>query len=122
MQEKYEWTRFFCKINEEAVLVDGAYLYDPKEGEGFVNNHVKSIKDIVSIPCIVILGEPGMGKSVALEDEEERLSRISDASMLPPIHIRMEQFSDEGELRRKLFESQEWGNWKKGDSFLCLVL
>ena len=122
MQKKYEWTRFFCKSDEDVVLEEGAYLYDPKEGEGFVNNHVKSLKDIESIPCIVILGEPGMGKSFALEDEEERLSRISDASMLPPMPIRMEQFSDEGELRRKLFESKEWRNWKDGESVLTLLL
>ena len=99
MNTKYEWTRFFCKSDEDVVLVEDAYLYDPKEGDGFVNSHAVSLEDVESIPCIAILGEPGMGKSVALEDEEERLRRITDTSMLPPMFIRMEQFSDEGEGR-----------------------
>ena len=59
-----------------------------------MNRHIVALEDVASIPCIVILGEPGMGKSTALEDEEKRLKRINNPNMLPPILKRMEEFSD----------------------------
>lgn len=123
MQVKYEWKRFFSKRgDEEPVLVEDAYLYNPENGDGYVNKHVVSLEDVESIPCIVILGEPGLGKSTALEDEEIRLKTTNNLDMLAPILKRMEEFSDEGELRRKVFESQEWVDWKEGDKILPLLL
>lgn len=122
MTKKYEWTRFFCKSNEDAVLVDDAYLYDPQEGEGLVNSHVILLKDIESIPCIVILGEPGMGKSIALEDENERLSQINNSGTLTPVLKKMEEFREGGDLRKVIFESEKWLRWKRGNEKITLLL
>jgi len=123
MQKKYEWKRFFCERgNRDPVLVEDAYLYDPEEREGYLNTNVVSFEDVDSVPCVVILGEPGMGKSTALEDEEQRILREAKPDTIPPISIRMEEFSDGGELRRKIFESVEWQDWQKGDKILTLLV
>ena len=89
MGQKYKWKRFFCKRgDEDPVRVEDAYLYDPEDGERYVNRHVVSLEDVESFPCIVILGEPGVGKSNALEDEVERIKRISNPGVLAPIQIK----------------------------------
>ena len=52
MQAKYEWKRFFCKRDDEdPVLVEDAYLYDPQDGEGYVNPQVANRSHVISWIC-----------------------------------------------------------------------
>lgn len=39
----------------------------------------RTLVDLAETPCLILLGEPGMGKTVALEDEKDRLSAAGQA-------------------------------------------
>ena len=56
-------------------LGDAGYLYDPESELGrVIQPHAVSLEQLESTRCLVLLGEPGIGKSVALADERNRLA------------------------------------------------
>jgi hypothetical protein len=63
----YPWKRFWYARSTGFVLSDGGYLFDP-DGEygGVLNRDALPFERIAGIPCLVLLGEPGIGKSTAL--------------------------------------------------------
>ena len=78
--------------------------------------------EIRHVPCLVLLGEPGMGKSYFVQDEEQRLrtylERSADVSMLK--NLAGSESSDE--VRRRLFESDTYRAWKTGTHKLTLFV
>jgi hypothetical protein len=70
----YPWKRFWCHRSSEFRLTDGGYLSDPDEEYGHIlNPDAVSFEQICSIPCLVLLGEPGIGKSTAIQESEATL-------------------------------------------------
>ena len=71
----HAWKRFWCRRGMEYSLGDAGYLYDPEsELSRVIQPHAVSLEQLESKRCIVLLGEPGIGKSVALADERSRLA------------------------------------------------
>ena len=59
----------------EYSLGDAGYLYDPESELGrVIQPHAVSLEQLESKRCLVLLGEPGIGKSVALSDERSCLA------------------------------------------------
>ena len=70
MTQVYEWKRFWCPRESRIKLSDGGYLVDPDlEWGRLLNSDVLPFVSIVEKPCLVLLGEPGIGKSFAIESE-----------------------------------------------------
>jgi hypothetical protein len=111
----YNWTRYWCSR-------DGGYHVD---GNGLL---VRSIvfKDtfefssISATPCLILLGEPGIGKSHAVKDAV-RFAResLGDDRCLP---LDLRSFGDEGRLYDALFKSTEVKEWLDGSHRLNLFL
>src|SRR6185312_15455624 len=74
-RRKYEWRRFWCRREGNLQLDFQGYLADP-EGDGWIRqtDDVVEFSKLSSTPCVVLLGEPGMGKSTAVSDGLERAS------------------------------------------------
>src|SRR5438132_260881 len=63
----YQWQRFWCPREGQLNLGDDGFLVDPDGEYGSVlNPDVRSFDRIKDTPCLVLLGEPGTGKSTAL--------------------------------------------------------
>lgn len=62
-----------------------------------------------SAPCLVLLGEPGLGKSQAVKDADRAL----DESPEKPLHQRIDlgAYFDAGSIRAKLIEGEPWREW-----------
>ena len=56
--------------------------------------------------ALILLGEPGMGKSMTLQEEHPRLTQGS-ASGVTSLRVDLRAFSSEDLLYRRIFESQE---------------
>ena len=56
--------------------------------------------------ALILLGEPGMGKSMTLQEEHARLTQGS-ASGVTSLRVDLRAFSSEDLLYRRIFESQE---------------
>lgn len=128
MQNRYNWTRFICPINKEYSLGPDGFLVDPiSAGEygKIVQPHLQTIEEIEGdkdIPCLVILGEPGIGKTSVLESMYRfRLGNLPSNSIA--LKWNLNQFSTDDLLVRDIFQSAEILEWKKSkDQNLYLYL
>lgn len=77
----YRWKRFWCKWEGKYLLTDDGYLYDP-ESERFGDRcpDVVSFQSISNNHCLILLGEPGMGKTSAMNEEEKTIDSSIEVS------------------------------------------
>lgn len=69
IHKPYKWERYWCPADSSYSLSDDGFLVDPESslGKYYSSNAVKFQK-IPEASCLVFLGEPGIGKTKALED------------------------------------------------------
>jgi hypothetical protein len=72
--------------------------------------------------CLVLLGEPGMGKTTTLEAERERRKHEIGMSGDSLIWRDLGEYGQETRLIRDLFEGPGWDLWRAGDRALHLYL
>lgn len=72
----YPWRRFWAPREGSIALEDGGFLTDPEGKYGrSLNPDVISLEALEEVPCLVLLGEPGIGKSTVIEGHfEQQLS------------------------------------------------
>lgn len=75
----YPWKRFWYRDGEEARLEDAGFLADPESEYAFIfGSNAVSLEQLSQVPCLILLGDPGMGKSTAVHDEVQRLQSKHD--------------------------------------------
>ncbi|MBI3248296.1 MAG: hypothetical protein HYZ50_17455 [Deltaproteobacteria bacterium] len=119
----YNWKRFWCPRGENITLSFEGYLDDPEAELGrYSNPNAKPFEAIAEIPCLILLGEPGLGKTHAIRAEWEAtktkaLQRGEDA-----LWFDLRSYGSEDRLVRNLFESREFCAWLDGNYRLSLFL
>lgn len=120
---RYNWKRFWCPREGKINLSDGGFLYDPEsEFAQYVESDVVPFEQIADRPCLALLGEPGIGKSMAMEGIRASLYqalRIPDEHIL---YVNLNEYGDESRLIRDVFECDEFVAWRKGNRVLHLLL
>lgn len=67
MSERYDWPRFLVARDGAVILDEQDYLVDPTTEYGaLANPHAKAFTDLPDFPILILLGEPGIGKSTLL--------------------------------------------------------
>lgn len=108
----YNWKRFWAKREGQVNLSDGGYLFDPDSEWGKIYNpDVFPFSGIANTPCLILLGEPGIGKSVAIRSEFNTIE-VSDPTQRMILDLR--SIGSDTQLNRKLFDNENFRNWKKG--------
>ncbi|MBK7078182.1 MAG: hypothetical protein IPH44_38545 [Myxococcales bacterium] len=69
----HDWRRFWCARDGSYSLADGGFLVDPETDYGQHFHSVDPLDRLVDVPCMVLLGEPGIGKSTVVKREARRL-------------------------------------------------
>lgn len=65
------WKRYWCPRGGNMNLYSG-FLPDPdSDFEKYFNPDIKPLEELLSIPCLVLLGEPGIGKSTVLSNYQQ---------------------------------------------------
>ncbi|MGV7116675.1 hypothetical protein [Paenibacillus kyungheensis] len=68
MNNNFSLKRFWYDRSGTISLADGDYLYEPESEYGnIVNKDVVPFEAISEVPCLILLGEPGIGKTEALK-------------------------------------------------------
>ena len=80
------------------------------------------MESLLRYRALILLGEPGIGKTTALADETERVKELASSSKRTVIHADLRAYSSEGLLYKQLFESPEFLAWLGDDSELDLHL
>ena len=118
-QKRFDWSRFWVEHGGAVDLSDGGYLSDPKYLLG--RSELRTLPDLAGMRAMALLGEPGMGKSVALATEAHRQkSEAGDNTNV--FHADLRSFSSDVLLNAKVFESAEVTRWKAGTEHLILYL
>lgn len=119
----YNWKRFWCSRTGSFDLSDGGYLADPDSEWGHLYNpNVKSFESITTIPCLVLLGEPGIGKTHAIQIAQsatcDKIKEVGDQVLC----LDLRSYGSEDRLIRNLFENTTFLSWISGKHRLHVFL
>lgn len=100
----YRWPRFWVPPDGTIDLSDAGFLRDPTEWLARPLGP-EPLAALQHWRALVLLGEPGIGKSTTLKEEADRVASLPANANLSSIHIDLRAFSSESLLCQKVFES-----------------
>jgi hypothetical protein len=117
----YNWKRFWC-INTGNIRLDyGGFLEDPESEYGH-NPDVVPFNSISHIPCLVLLGEPGIGKTTAINQAFSELKTELETSEDDCLFFNLGDFDSNQDLLNGIFQSDKFIKWLNGNYKLHLFL
>ena len=123
---RYEWKRFWLPRSEAAIsLSDRGYFPDPdSEYARWLNPEATTFESIDHYPCLVLLGEPGIGKSTVMEaacqHQNVKVKEGRENIKIPSLDLR--SYGDANRLIQDLFESEIFKAWRSGSGLLVIFL
>ena len=106
-----------------SLLSDRGYLVNPESEWGKSQNpDLLEIEAIAHLPCVVLLGEPGIGKSETIEAAKTKLAPIIKEDGGDLIYLDLHSFGSEDRLIKELFDGSQFLTWLEGDYTLHLFL
>lgn len=121
--QDYGWKRFWCPRSGQINLSCGGYLCDPETEWGHINNpDLVTFEAISDLPCLALLGEPGIGKSHALEAEQKQIISKIQQQGGQVLTLNLRSYGDESRLVNKLFNSPQFNAWLQGTHQLHIFL
>ena len=101
--QKYNWNRFWFPRGENINFDGNGYLYNPNSQYGsYLNGNLVSIDILSSAQCLILLGEPGIGKTSELDKyyitEFSRIKKEGNHA----VNIDLSIYDSGAELRKEL--------------------
>jgi hypothetical protein len=119
----FQWKRFWCPRTGTFNLSDDGYLLDPDSEFGkLANPDVVPFDSVLHLPCLALLGEPGIGKTYALKSELTRAEAGLPARGDQLLSFDLRSYTSDDRLCRALFEDTTVRRWLRGTSRLHLFL
>lgn len=110
-------------MGESISLSFGGYLDDPESEWGRHSNpNAKPFEAISGTSCLVLLGEPGMGKSQTIEGERKAVTETIEQKGGTVLWLDLRSYGSEDRLVRSLFECEQFLTWTKGHHRLHIFL
>src|SRR3990172_1045272 len=112
MSQLFKWKRFWCSRSGYISLDDNGFMMDPEHRySAFYNKDVGPFEEIQKFPCLILLGEPGSGKTTALHSEYEIYLQQNDNSSDKYFYKNLNEYGDEQRLIGEIFKSNEIIDW-----------
>jgi len=109
---RYDWRRFWVRQTDVLDLSDAGFLRDPEDPFG--GHGLPQLPELAQYRGLVLLGEPGIGKSSELKSEHDRLSALTAPDRALSVYADLKVYSSEDTLRRRIFETPQFSGWKAG--------
>mgnify|MGYP002713158694 CR=1 FL=1 len=110
----FSWTRFWAPIDVQVGEHD--FLPDP---EGFLGNkHIVTFEKIKHVPGLVLLGNPGIGKSRATQ----RIVVDFQDSGIPCLYVALHRYGSFSKLKERLQKNEIYQRWLENTGALHLFL
>lgn len=115
--------RFWASRGAGITVEGGGYLVNPISNSPLIHNPNATPIDFVSAaPCLVLLGEPGIGKSFSLSAEREEIEATVTAAGDLVLWIDLHEVGSDQQLNRRLVDSDVFRRWREGTAKLQLFL
>jgi hypothetical protein len=111
--------RFWLALGTDAQVDDHGFLSDPPRYRA--REHIVSTADLDCPGAIVLVGEPGMGKTTSLQALRAHL-RAQGPLNTEVQMVDLGATGQEARLHELVFEAPEYARWREGDGILHLLL
>lgn len=118
LRQTYNWQRYWRPRGARIRFSEDGFLYGP----GQYNPHILPFEKIADSRCLVLLGEPGIGKSTAMKAEEDAVDERILAEGGQVLRVDLRSYGSEDRLVRRLFENDIFRAWVGGERDLHLFL
>jgi predicted NACHT family NTPase len=116
-KQDYNWKRFWSLRTAKINFDEQGYLADPEWGQ-YYNPELVDLEAIADIPCLVLVGEPGIGKSKEMETLKFYTENKIDASSRI-LELNLRSCTS---LKDDLFNDKIFTAWLCGTHHLYLFL
>ncbi|MCP4264579.1 MAG: hypothetical protein GY777_03220 [Candidatus Brocadiaceae bacterium] len=104
-------------------MTDNGFFLDPEsEYAHYHHKGVVAFEEIKKTPCLILLGEPGIGKSTTINSEILTLENQMLESDDELFYKNLNEYGDENRIISEIFESSTIQSWLKGHYHLHLYL
>lgn len=106
----FPWPRYWCQdgSNDYGFFMRKGYLTLPSMKQcHFYSDVPKQLEDLVNIPVLILLGEPGYGKSQSLSDEYQRLREQQADDLLTFCDLKTYGPGDQESLKNELLDAEK---------------
>jgi hypothetical protein len=112
------WTRFWVPRETPPVIDGDGYLVDPlgKYGKQ-LNPHAKALEELDELPCVALLGEPGIGKSHVVQDYYQAAKAKAGGNAVLYVDFRWAR-----DLDKALFQADAFRRWRAEQAPFLLIL
>jgi predicted NACHT family NTPase len=119
----YNWKRFWCPHTGNIRLDYSGFLYDPEsEDSRYIKSDVVGFKDISHIGCLVLLGEPGIGKTTVAKEEYKEVCKQVCESEDTCLWFNLGDYDSDDNLCEAIFRNKTFEDWLRGNHKLYLFL
>ena len=118
----YQWKRFWHPRGEQPCLDGSGFLFDPESEVGRdVSPRTRSFDSLAPASCLALLGEPGSGKSIALQAD---LSAVETGRSFDDLVLfkDLSSYGSEDRLIQDVFCGETFDLWREGGGRLHLFL
>lgn len=115
----FPWLRYWASTEQVPLTADGYLLPPGERGWGVPKQTVelRALAELAEVPCLVLLGAPGLGKSYELRHERDRLAQSGEEVL----HVDLKNH-DSNTFREAVFEDESFVRWSNGEHALTLIL
>src|ERR1039458_5430425 len=120
--KEYDWKRYWVPRDGSFAFDFEGFLAPPSNDGGWSwqKTDVVGFHELAAKPCLVLLGEPGIGKSIALGSARKHVLATRPSARV--LFRNLGEYGDEGRLIEEIFESPEFTAWSSTGGELHVFL
>ena len=119
----YNWKRFWCPRDGKLNLSDDGFLWNPDSKYGSLYNpDAVPFEDISKFACLILLGEPGMGKSTSVQGQKARIDEEISGKGDISLWVDLRAYQTDVRLIQAIFDAPVFKSWLSGSQNLHLFL
>jgi hypothetical protein len=117
----YDWKRYWVPRDGSFAFDSEGFLASPSDGGwSWQKAGVVGFDELAANPCLVLLGEPGIGKTFAFQSARRHTEKARPSASV--LFRNLGTYGDESRLIEDVFESPEFAAWSAGGGELHVFL
>src|SRR5436190_13777206 len=110
LKENYTWQRLWCPLDGRLGLAEDGYAWE----QGALNKDLVTLESQADVPCLILLGEPGMGKSTTIDSWRANIDAQIRVQKDVTLAFDLRSYSTPEWVIRSVFENPNFIKWREG--------